>query len=80
MPVQLLSRDKFRIAAKYAPRDPTVLEKFNANRFVNYKKAVIDLYPRVCEVSGETLRAIGVRKTTRHKGDNDGCPIIPAHL
>ena len=38
------------------PKDPTIREKFDAYRFVDYKEAVIDLLCRVTTVSVETVR------------------------
>jgi predicted helicase len=40
------------------PKDPTIAEKFNTYRFVDYKDKVIDLLKRVCTVSVETVRII----------------------
>ncbi len=40
------------------PRDPTIREKFNAYRFVDYKEEVIDLLKRVCTVSVKTVKII----------------------
>ncbi len=40
------------------PRDPTIAEKFNSYRFVDYKEQVIDLLQRVCTVSVETMKII----------------------
>jgi predicted helicase len=41
------------------PKDPTIVEKFNAYRFADYKEQVIDLLMRVCTVSVETMRIVG---------------------
>lgn len=40
------------------PRDPTIREKFNTYRFIDYKEQVIDLLMRVCTVSVETMKII----------------------
>ena len=40
------------------PSDPTILDKFNTYRFVDYKVQVIDLLKRVCTVSVETMKII----------------------
>jgi predicted helicase len=40
------------------PKDPTIAEKFNTYRFVDYKEQVIDLLTRVCTVSFETMQII----------------------
>jgi predicted helicase len=40
------------------PKDPTILQKFNAYRFSDYKDQVIDLLSRVCTVSIETMKII----------------------
>ena len=40
------------------PKDPTIREKFDTYRFVNYKDQVIDLILRVCTVSVETMKII----------------------
>ena len=37
------------------PKDPTIREKFNTYRFVDYKETVIDLLARVVTVSLQTL-------------------------
>lgn len=37
------------------PKDPTIREKFNTYRFVDYKEKVIDLLMRVTRVSVETV-------------------------
>ena len=39
-------------------RRPTIREKFNTYRFIDYKEQVIDLLTRVCTVSVETMRII----------------------
>jgi predicted helicase len=41
------------------PKDPTIAEKFNTYRFVDYKEKVIDLLKRVTTVSVETMKIIG---------------------
>jgi predicted helicase len=40
------------------PSDPTIAEKFNTYRFVDYKDHVLDLLKRVCTVSIETMKII----------------------
>ena len=40
------------------PKDPTIREKFNTYRFVDYKEKVIDLLGRVAAVSVETQRIV----------------------
>ncbi|WP_225893948.1 type ISP restriction/modification enzyme [Atlanticothrix silvestris] len=40
------------------PKDPTIAEKFNTYRFADYKEQIIDLLPRVCTVSVETMQII----------------------
>jgi predicted helicase len=40
------------------PGDPTIAEKFNTYRFVDYKEQVIDLLQRVCTVSVETMKIV----------------------
>jgi predicted helicase len=40
------------------PKDPTILQKFNTYRFVDYKDQVIDLLQRVCTVSVQTMDII----------------------
>ena len=40
------------------PKDPTIREKFDTYRFVDYKEHVIDLLGRVCAVSVQTQRII----------------------
>jgi predicted helicase len=40
------------------PKDPTIAEKFNTYRFVDYKEKVIDLLKRVCTVSVETVKIV----------------------
>jgi predicted helicase len=40
------------------PKDPTIAEKFNPYRFVDYKEGVIELLRRVCTVSVETMKII----------------------
>lgn len=40
------------------PRDPTIREKFNTYRFIDYKEQVIDLIRRVTTVSEETMRIV----------------------
>lgn len=41
------------------PRDPTIREKFNTYRFVDYKEEVIELIGRVTAVSVATMKIIG---------------------
>ena len=41
------------------PKDPTIAEKFNTYKFIDYKESVIDLLGKVCRVSVETMRIIG---------------------
>lgn len=36
------------------PRDPTIREKFNTYKFVDYKESMIDLLAKVVRVSVET--------------------------
>ena len=40
------------------PKDPTIAERFNTYRFVDYKEQVVELLQRVCTVSVETMRII----------------------
>jgi len=40
------------------PKDPTIREKFNTYRFLDYKEQVIELICRVCTVSIETMKII----------------------
>ena len=40
------------------PSDPTIAEKFNTYRFLDYKKEVIELLKKVCNVSVETMKII----------------------
>jgi predicted helicase len=40
------------------PKDPTIAEKFNTYRFIDYKDKVIDLMKRVTTVSIETVRIV----------------------
>ncbi len=40
------------------PKDPTIAEKFNTYRFIDYKDKVIDLLKRVTTVSVETVRIV----------------------
>lgn len=48
------------------PKDPTIREKFNTYRFVDYKEPVIDLLKRVTRVSVETMNIIeAMRKMPR---------------
>ena len=44
------------------PKDPTIRERFDTYRFVDYKEKVIDLLMRVTTVSMETMRIIGAMK------------------
>jgi predicted helicase len=41
------------------PKDPTIRDKFNTYRFLDYKEQVIDLLMRVTTVSVETMRIVG---------------------
>jgi len=47
------------------PRDPTIREKFNTYRFVDYKEKVIDLIARVTRVSVETVAITEAMKSAR---------------
>lgn len=40
------------------PKDPTIAEKFNTYKFMDYKERVIDLLCRVCTVSVETMKIV----------------------
>jgi len=40
------------------PKDPTIKDKFNTYRFVDYKEQVIDLLQKVCTVSVETIEIL----------------------
>jgi predicted helicase len=40
------------------PKDPTIAEKFNTYRFVDYKEGVIELLMRVCTISVQTMRIV----------------------
>lgn len=40
------------------PKDPTIAEKFNTYRFIDYKDKVIDLIKRVTTVSVETVKIV----------------------
>ena len=40
------------------PKDLTIREHFNTYRFADHKEQVIELLPRVCQVSVETMTAI----------------------
>ena len=44
------------------PKDPTIREKFNTYRFVDYKEKVIDLLARVTRVSVETMEIVEAMK------------------
>ncbi len=44
------------------PKDPTIREKFNTYRFVDYKEKVIDLLMRVTTVSVRTVAVINLMK------------------
>ena len=46
------------------PKDPTIAEKFNTYRFVDYKEQVIDLLKRVCTVSVGTMKIIREMEAT----------------
>jgi predicted helicase len=41
------------------PKDPTIRERFNTYRFIDYKEHVIDLLARVTTVSVETMKIVG---------------------
>ncbi|WP_055049657.1 type ISP restriction/modification enzyme [Devosia sp. A16] len=47
------------------PKDPTIREKFNTYRFVDYKETVIDLIGRVTRVSMETVAITEAMKSAR---------------
>lgn len=48
------------------PKDPTILAKFDTNRFADHKERVIDLLARVTRVSVETMRIVDeIRRTAR---------------
>jgi predicted helicase len=40
------------------PKDPTIAEKVNTNRFADYKERVIELLGRVCTVSIKTMEIV----------------------
>lgn len=40
------------------PNDPTIAEKFDTDRFVDYKEQVIGLLMRVTTVSVETMKIV----------------------
>ena len=44
------------------PKDPTIAEKFNTYRFIDYKQTVIDLLKKVCTVSVETMKIVSKMK------------------
>jgi len=46
------------------PKDPTIREKFNTYRFVDYKEKVIDLLGRVTTVSIRTVSIVNAMKKT----------------
>ena len=46
------------------PKDPTIREKFDTYRFVDYKEKVIDLLMRVTTVSVETCKVVEAMKAT----------------
>jgi len=48
------------------PKDPTIAEKFNNYRFIDYKDKVIDLIKRVTTVSVETVRIVEEMKNVNH--------------
>ena len=48
------------------PKDPTILEKFDTYRFVDYKEQVIDLLRRVTTVSIRTVGIVRSMKTAAH--------------
>ena len=45
------------------PKDPTIAEKFNTYRFIDYKYKVIDLLKRVTTVSVETVKIVEEMKS-----------------
>jgi predicted helicase len=47
------------------PKDPTIREKFNTYRFVDYKEKVIDLLKRVTRVSVETMKIVKAMQTEK---------------
>lgn len=44
------------------PKDPTIREKFNTDRFADYKDKVIDLLARVATVSVETMKIVAAMR------------------
>ena len=40
------------------PHDPTIREKFNTYKFMDYKEQVINLLKRVCTVRMETMKIV----------------------
>lgn len=44
------------------PKDPTIRERFDTNRFADYKEKVVDLLQRVTTVSVETVKIIEAMK------------------
>lgn len=40
------------------PKDPTIAERFNTYRFVDYKEGVIELLKKVCTVSVKTMEIV----------------------
>lgn len=49
------------------PKDPTIREKFNTYRFVDYKEHVIDLIARVTMVSVETVEVVEAMRLARRR-------------
>ena len=45
------------------PRDPTIRDRFNTYRFIDYKEHVIELLQKVCTVSIETMKIIAEMRT-----------------
>jgi predicted helicase len=41
------------------PKDPTIADKFNTYKFVDYKEKVINLLERVCRLSVDTVAIVG---------------------
>jgi predicted helicase len=51
------------------PRDPTIREKFNTYKFIDYKEQVIELLTRVTTVSVETMQIVNAMPpTVAHMG------------
>jgi len=47
------------------PKDPTIREKFNTDRFADYKEKVVDLLRRVTRVSVETIAIVEAMRARR---------------